>query len=99
MIIPNDLNWYENILFIIDCGMLVFQVVSYPRSKLLFFFFPRKHLGRVILLTGVFTTKMQVQIKGHYKEDTHHPGEEHKKHADLYWLAALGLWWINGFQQ
>lgn len=51
---------------------LVFQVVDYLGSKLLFFFFPSVHLGWV-MLTGVDTTKIQKQGKGKYKEDTHHP--------------------------
>lgn len=81
-------------------AILVSQVVSYIlHSKLLFFFFPSKHLDRVILLTDVSTTEIQVQIQGDSKEDTHHPGKEHKKYTDLCWLAALNLWWVNGFKQ
>lgn len=64
-------------------AMLVFQVVSYLHPKLLFFFFPPKHLGRVVLLTAVPSAEKELQINGDYKEDTHHHGEEHKVYTDL----------------
>ena len=61
-------------------ALSVFQVVNYLDYKSLFFFFsPTYQGGIILLLTGVSTTQIQVQIKGDYKEDTHHPGEKHKR--------------------
>ena len=70
----------SSILFIVDHASVSFPFLNYLNSKPLFFFFPPKHQSRVILLlTGISTTQIQVQIKGEYKEDTHHPEEKHKR--------------------